>query len=105
LNGNDQYAAQQQQARGLNDPQSSYAAPPTSTGPDSDASQFDDSRRSSGQDSAGGRLTFVPGEFSSVSLNPDAFVRSEIAKSPERLHIQDIPAILPFPKRPGSVLR
>ena len=101
-----QYAAQHSSA-GLDDPQSSYGALQAPHSPEAyNASQYEDLRRRPEQDSAGSPLTIVPGEYSSVSLNPDSFVRPESFSSQQRLQPRpEPPAILTFPKKPGDLLR
>lgn len=106
MKGNNEQNNAEQRLQNQSDRSSALDNAAPGTGPDGYASQFDDSRRRAGDDAVNnGRLTIIPGEYSSVSLNPDAYVRPEAFKNPERLRVEEPPAVLTFPKRPGSLLK
>ncbi len=81
--------------------------PPISTlapGADAYASQRDLARSRTQDEPVSAPRTFHPAETTALSLNPDVFARQEPPPSP-RGQVQSRPAILPFPKKPGSVLQ
>ena len=77
---------------------------PTPVSPDPYLSQRDLDLHREQEDTPGAPLRIHPEEPFSVSLNPDAFVRPRTAPA-ARWNVRSIPAVLPFPKRPGDVLR
>jgi hypothetical protein len=67
--------------------------------------QLDAMRGKTPDETPGARLTFHPVETRPVvSQNPDPYARQEPPPSPPG-EVQARPAILPFPKRPGSVFQ
>jgi hypothetical protein len=67
--------------------------------------QLDAMRGKTPDETPGARLTFQPVETRPVvSQNPDPYARQEPPASPPG-QVQARPAILPFPKRPGSVFQ
>lgn len=75
--------------------------PPAAAG---HTSQWDVARGSTPDEPASAPRTFHPAETKSVSQNPDTFARQQPPASPPG-QVQSPPAILPFPKKPSSVLQ
>jgi hypothetical protein len=77
----------------------------SSLSPDAEyLSERDAARGNTPDETVSAPRTFYPAETKTVSQNSDIFARQEPPASP-RGQVQSRPAILPFPKKPGSVFQ